>query len=94
MRPSTFIPFASLMTAASAQPVESQPTRFDLVAVNEGPVQYRAVSQSASFFYLGKGKGFTDSFCPPKVEKAGHCPPGKDTVLKNAHTLVSIISLI
>ncbi|KAJ5240593.1 uncharacterized protein N7469_002184 [Penicillium citrinum] len=91
MKPSIFTPFASLMAAASSQPVESQPARFDVVAVSEGPVQYRAVSQSASFFYLGEGKGFTDSFCSPKVEKAGNCPPGKDTVFKNAHTLDSVV---
>ncbi|KAJ5600071.1 hypothetical protein N7450_001138 [Penicillium hetheringtonii] len=70
MRRSTLIPFASLMAAAAAKTVGGQPTRFDVVVVSEGPVQYRAISQSASFFYLGEGKGFTDSFCPPKVEKA------------------------
>ena len=50
MRRSTLIPFASLMAAAAAKTVGGQPTRFDAVVVSEGPVQYRAISQSGSFF--------------------------------------------
>lgn len=89
MKPSTVLAIAPFLAAAYAKPVEKQPSRFDVMAVSEGPVQYRALALSSSFFYLGKGQGFTDSFCPPNVEEAGKCPPGKDTVLKDAFTLVS-----
>lgn len=89
MKPSTVLAIAPFLAAAYSKPVEKQPPRFDVVAVSEGPVQYRALAVSSSFFYLGKGDGFTDSYCPPKVEAAGKCPPGKDTVLKDAFTLVS-----
>lgn len=90
MKPSTLLALAPFLASAVArpQPVEKQPTRFDVVAVSEGPVQYRPLAVSSSFFYLGKGAEFTDSYCPPNIEKAGRCPPGKDTVLKDAHTLV------
>lgn len=88
MKPSTLFSISSFLAVGFSQPVKQQPARFDVVVVGEGPLQYRALAQSSSFFYLGRGSGFTDSFCPPKTEKAGRCPPGKDTVLKDAHTLV------
>lgn len=84
------------LAGTNALPKAQRPGRFDVIVTSEGPVQYRALASSSSFFWLGKGDGFTDSFCPPDVEKAGRCPPGRDTVLKNAHTLVCspILSLI
>ncbi|OJI96698.1 hypothetical protein ASPVEDRAFT_78456 [Aspergillus versicolor CBS 583.65] len=91
MKPSTVLALTPFLAAAYAKPVEKQPSRFDVMAVSEGPVQYRALALSSSFFYLGKGDGFTDSFCPPKVEEAGKCPPGKDTVFKDASTLDTVV---
>ncbi|CAG7931515.1 unnamed protein product [Penicillium olsonii] len=91
MKPSSILALAPFLGVACARPTENKPPRFDVVAVSEGPVQYYALAQSSSFFYLGQGDGNTDSFCPPKIEKAGRCPPGKDTVLKDAHTLDTVV---
>lgn len=87
MKPSTVLALAPFLGVAYSQPAQKQPARFDVMAVSEGPVQYRALAVSSSFFYLGED-GLTDSSCPSDVEKQGRCPSGKDTVLKDAHTLV------
>jgi hypothetical protein len=89
MKQSTILALIPFLAGVNSLTTHQKPARFDVMAVSDGPVQYRALATSATFFWLGKGDGWTDSHCPPNVEKAGRCPPGKDTILKDAHTLVT-----
>ncbi|KAJ5334425.1 uncharacterized protein N7506_008208 [Penicillium brevicompactum] len=91
MKLSTALSVLPFLAGTDALPKAQRPARFDVIVTSEGPIQYRALASSSSFFWLGKGDGFTDSYCPPDIEKTGRCPPGKVTVLKNAHTLDSVL---
>ncbi|KAJ5592747.1 hypothetical protein N7537_009651 [Penicillium hordei] len=91
MKQSTILALIPFLAGANSLTTPQKPAHFDLMAVSDGPVQYRALAVSSTFFWLGKGDGYTDSYCPPNVEKAGRCPPGRDTVLKDANTLDTIV---
>ncbi|CAG8216132.1 unnamed protein product [Penicillium nalgiovense] len=91
MKQSTILALIPFLAGVNSLTTHQKPARFDVMAVSDGPVQYRALATSATFFWLGKGDGWTDSHCPPNVEKAGRCPPGKDTILKDAHTLDTVV---
>ncbi|KAL4922645.1 hypothetical protein BDW62DRAFT_196651 [Aspergillus aurantiobrunneus] len=95
MKLSVAVSILSFLTGINALPSSQQPPRFNIKATSEGPVQGFVLATSSSFFWLGEGEvgkydGLTETVCPEDVQKKGDCPPGVDTVLKNANTLDSV----
>lgn len=91
MKLSTALSVLPFLAGANAVPTAQKPAPFDVMAISEGPLKYKALATSSSFFYIG-GESETTSGCPSDIQKKGGCPPGDTTVFKDANFLVNASS--